>query len=590
MYFVRYYVLLFLSFFILNLKVFGEDSVIKLQIIKSGTKTEKDIKKLPNSASLIDSNDIEMSNARAVTDVLENLPGIFIKKTSALGRADVNIRGIGDKGRQIGVFIDGRPDKMGIFGCSVTQSLPMNNIEKMEIIRGPESVLYGSEAFGGVVNIVTKRAKEKLEGSFKASAGTYNSQNYRFQLGSKINKLDYYISADKSSTDGHIENSGYNANDLSGQIGYKLSEKSDLSISGKNFNGIKYEPVPSASFSWNDYDRGSLDVTYTKTCSGSKSFIKGYRSFGEHEFSDGWHSKDYTNGLMLHSMMNILRSNELSMGLDYRYQWGKVLGGAPVLGEYNKYEYGMYVNDEHTFFDKMTIVGGLRYNHDEYAGDITVPKVGIVYNTLQKTIIRGIVSQGFRAPQINDLYLFSSANSDLKSEKIWNHEVGIKHEISKATNIDIAGYVMKGEDMIEIRSGKKQNIGEFEFRGFETSFNTKINNRMSGSINYSFLDPGEKTSGRPGDQIGVELKYDNDKIDGIIYGEYVGSYYANDNSANKIDDYIVLNTKLIYNLSKDLDIFAEVNNILNEQYEILNDNGLYKMPGAALNIGVKHNF
>ena len=547
--------------------------------------------RFPVSTSIVTKDEAQMSNANTATDLLGTLPGVFVRKTGAFGRADVDIRGIGDSGRQIGVFIDGRPDKMGLFGCSVTHTLPMNNVERIEVIRGPESVLYGSEAFGGVVNIVTRRPTRPLEGSFTTSAGSFNTKNLRFQQGSRLDAIDYFVSIDKRSSDGHAENSLYNATDYSARFGYALSKNSELSFSGKYFSGIKNEPFPAAAGTWNDYGRGSADLTYKKSGDVTDTSLKVYRTFGEHRFSDGFHSKDHTDGIMLHGKRMLSADNALSAGADFRYQSGDVLNIAPptMIGSYHKYEYGVYVNDDHTFFEKLTVSAGARYNRDEYSGGIVTPRAGVVYSARPGTVLRGLVSSGFRAPQLNDLYLWSG-NKDLKPEKVVNTELGVRQDIGDRVAVDVTGFVMKGTDLIEVRSGKKQNTGEFEFKGLETALNAVIAPWLGARINYTFFDAGRNTAGRPGEKIGASLACISGRFSGTMGGEYVGRYYAADDSSGRIDDYLVVNAKLDYRLLDQLNVFIGLDNITDASYRIFYSGGLYEMPKRSLTAGASYTF
>ncbi len=554
------------------------------------TRYEKEILLLPNSVSVVTKEDIKMSNTKQTTEILGELPGLFIRKTGDFGRADVDIRGIGGNGRQIGVFIDGRPDKMGVFGCAVTHTLPLNNVEKIEVIRGPESVLYGSDAFGGVINIITHRAQKKMEGYFTTSMGTYNTQNYRLQQGSKLDKLDYLISIDKRSSNGHKENSAYDSRDFSGQIGYALPDNSDISFSGKYFSGTKNEPAPSPAGTWNNYDRGSADLTYTKKAGDFDSSVKVYRTFGEHTFFDGFHSKDYTNGAMLHGKTNIGTDNKLSAGVDYRYQFGDILNTSPAkfIGQYHKYEYGVYVNDEHTFLEKIIVSGGARYNYDELAKSNVTPKIGLVYNIIEGTILRGIWSKGFRAPQINDLYLWGG-NTELKPEKITNTEAGMRQRIGQAIDVDISVFSMKGKDLIQSVSGKNLNVGDFKFSGIETMLNARFTDSLNGQVNYTCFDPGTQTTGRPKDKIGASLNYAQGKLSGTFTGQYISRYYSADNSTGRIDDYLIFNTKGDYRILSNLSIFAAIDNLTNKEYQVYSS-GLYTMPKRTFYLGLNYIF
>jgi len=112
--------------------------------------------------------------------------------------------------------VDGRPEKMGLFGCTVTHAFPLDNVERIEIVRGPSSVLYGSEALGGVVNILTHMPKEKFETDFEATYGSFNTQQYNLKHGGNFNRLSYFLTVDRRSSNGHRENSEYQGNAVTG--------------------------------------------------------------------------------------------------------------------------------------------------------------------------------------------------------------------------------------------------------------------------------------------------------------------------------------------------------------------------------------
>lgn len=545
--------------------------------------------KQAEAVSVVTREDIDASNAKQTTDILGALPGIFIRKTGDFGRADVDIRGIGDGGRQLGIFIDGRPDKMGLFGCSVTHTLPLNNVERIEVIRGPESVLYGSEAFGGVVNVITRKASKSFEGSLLASYGTDNTQEYRLQNGGKHGKFDYFVAADKRISDGNLPNSQYDAMDYSTQFGYVLTPDSEISLSAKYFTGTKHEPSP-ATVAWNDYDRGALDLTYKLNAGIFQNSVKVYRSYGEHKFADGFHSKDHTDGAMLNSKAALAENNALTFGLDTRYQYADVLHTSPasMVRDYHKYEYGLYASDEHALSEKLTLNGGLRYNRDQFAGEVWVPRAGAVYKALEGTTLRGVWSKGFRAPQLNDLYLWAG-NKDLKPEKVTNTEFGLRQKLAEPVALDVAWFVMKGSDLIEARSGKKRNIGDFEFKGAEAMLTAKLSDSLNGQVNYTWFDPGSRTTGRPKDKAGASLKYAEGRVSAALSGTYVGRYFAGDNSTARLKNYCLLDLKTDYKLSGSLSVFAAADNITDKRYQVYYD-AAYTMPGRTVTGGVNYAF
>lgn len=580
------------------------------EIVVTATRYEMALKDLSATVSVVTEDDIDALNLHNSTDVLAVLPGLFIHKTSDFGRADVDIRGIGDRGRSVMVLIDGRPVKMGLYGCTVTHSLPMDNVERIEVIRGPASVLYGSDALGGVVNIITKKPKKQFEGDVIASYGSFNTQQYRLRTGGNLDRMDFYVTGDYRLSDGHLDNCAYDGKNVTGRIGYKINNYMNAVVTAKYFDGYKEEPLratdPDTMMSdvWNDYERWAVDFTTTGKWQSFELMIKGYRNSGEHEFSDGWHSEDYTNGFMTQGTAGLLNNNKLTIGGDFRQQGGEKIATElqPDTGNWQKNEYGFFFHDEQMLFDKVILTFGTRYNKDEVAGDDISPQVGCVIHLIERTVIRGAINKGFRSPQINELYLFPPSNTDLEPEIVWNYEVGLNQRILHGLNIEAAGFMMKGENLIQTVQNPEpppmfifDNAGTFEFRGAEIGVIAKYENMVSARIYHSYLDPQEKTTGRPKNKTDVNVKFSYASFSCGLNGRYVTDYFAADSSQNPIDDYYVINTKLTYTLPFALQPFFAVDNVLDQEYEIYanlpgGSAGLYKMPERTFTVGLQCRF
>ncbi|MDP2755439.1 MAG: TonB-dependent receptor, partial [Nitrospirota bacterium] len=349
----------------------------------------------------------------------------------------------------------------------------------------------------------------------------------------------------------------------------------------------------------NDYERGAIDLTLSGKWEKWNGLAKVYRNFGEHEFSDGWHSKDFTNGMVLHGSARLFTGNELTMGLELRQQGGKKLATAkqPNSGEWDKTEYAVFFHDEQTLLEKLILTFGARYNYDDISGNDLSPQAGLVFHPIEGTIFRGTINKGFRSPQLNELYMFPPSNPDLKPERVWNYEVGINQRIVKGLYFDLVGFLMKGEGLIERDpiTNKFQNIGEFEFKGIEAGLNVQFNKELSGSIYYSYLNPGEKTTGRPGDKFDLVLMYTGNKLAASLSGQYVADYFAADKKQKPIGDYFVASAKVSYEIKRGIRPFLAVDNIFGEKYEIYADlpgaeAGLYAMPRTALTAGISFVF
>ena len=548
------------------------------------------------SVSVVTQDDIAVSDVHSATDILGTLPGVFVEKTGELGRSDVSIRGEGNSGRYISVMIDGRPEKSSIFDCSVSQTFPLNNVDRIEVIRGPASVMYGSDAFGGVVNILTRKAQEKFEGDAMVSYGSFNTQEYRVRQGNNLGPWNYYFTIDKQSTDGYIDNTAYNGQDQTLRVGYTFQDKSELSLSSKYYFCHDEMPNPKISNYWEDYKRGSVDLNYAKKNDDWNGFIKAYRNFGQHLFADGWNSRDYTDGAIAHGSIKLVDSNELGGGLEFKNADGNVLGGVPKPGEYKMYDYAGYLNDSQTFFQKLTVNAGARYNVDEISGASCDPQAGAVYKVVDGTALRANISNGFRDPDMFQLYLEPFSNQNLKPEQVWNYEFGINQKVTDKVNVDIVGYVMDGTNLIQMAGTypaiQFQNIGTFEFKGIEASLSACLWKYITGQLNYSYLNPGQYTADTAGRKADISVRYDRNKVSGIISGQYVGDYYENNNSAGKVDDFFIVNAKISYKFTKHLSAFLAVNNIGDKSYGLYNArlSELVVQPGRYYNSGINYAF
>jgi outer membrane cobalamin receptor len=567
-------------------------------VVVTATATRKAVKDCSSSVSVVSSQDIRAISASNALNLLNFLPGVFVQRTGNFGRADVDIRGIGQRGQRINILVDGRPEKMGLYGCVVTHAFPLDNVERIEVVRGPSSVLYGSEAFGGVVNIITRNPEEGLETDLSASYGSFNTQQLNLRHGGKLKRWIYYLTFDRRRSDGHRENSSYNGNAFTGKLSYDFSDRFQLSLQGKYFDGKKYEAgtvdFPLSDF-WNDYQRGAVDLTMKAGDERDEFFLKVYRNFGHHRFSDGWHSRDYINGGVLRYTTHRVRNNELVCGVDFRILGGKSYNWPQ--GQWDKNEAAVFVQDEYVVHQRWILSAGFRLHRDSLFGIEGCPHWGIVFKASEKTTLRASINKGFRSPQLNELYIFPAANPDLKPEKVWNYEVGFDQKISDWMSLGAAVYRMKGSSLIETAANpspppafKFQNRGEFTFYGTELNLKAALSHSFSAFLFYTYLDPGEKTKGRAGQKWDFSLRFENDDVFASLQTQYVTDYYAEDFAQSRLPSYFLLNLRFEVNALSFLGIFIEMNNILDNNYLIYVDMpgieaGPYPMPGRSLNIG-----
>jgi len=534
-------------------------------------------------------------------NILNRFPGVFVNRSGDFGRADIDIRGLCQNCRRVAILVDCKTEKMALYGCAVSHAFPLDNVQRIEVVKGPASVLYGGEALGGAVNIITALPQKRFETELNAFYGSYNTSQFNVKHGGNLDRFKYYFTFDRRQTDGHVDNADYSGYSATGKVVYEISDTLGISMQAKYFDGKKYEPgtidSPLTDF-WNDYKRGAIDITVNKKWQENDLQLKLYRNFGKHQFSDGWDSRDHTNGAMLRFTYRGIGNNELTVGGDIRYFGGKSFN-YPV-GKWDKHEGSIFFQNEYILNTRWIFSAGLRLQMDSLYGQELCPRIGMVYHPGQHTALRAVISKGFRSPQLNELYMYPSANPDLEPERVWNYEIGIDQAIGKRVTLKVSLFHMKGDNMILTIPNSSpppmyvfSNSGEFSFYGIETELEAFLNRYLSGTISYAYMDHQDYTKGRPGQKADFSLTFHRKRLTTVLRGQYVDDYYAEDYSRGKIPAYFLLNARIAFDLTANLQLILDANNILDENYVIYGEfpgmtAGLYQMPGRNFQVGVRY--
>lgn len=590
---------------LLLLAALGDASVMTVdEVVVTAERIRHPVRDVAASVSVITAADLERTTARTATAALAVLPGVFVQHTGEFGRSDIDIRGIGDRGCRVQVLVDGRPEKMPIYGCVVTHTLPLNNVERIEVVRGPLSVLYGSDAMAGVVNIVTRRAERPLELGTRLDYGSFNTRHAVVSAGLRQAGFSALVSADKAMSDGHLPNSQYNGNDLSLRAGYDVSSAFKLDFTGKYFSGVKHEPKRSTdpdtlvAANWNQYDRAGLDLTATLGSEEFGGFAKLYRTFGEHVFDpkDGWHSTDYTNGLTLHGHRRFAFGNLAQAGIEGAMLSGTWIKSNTSQPTWTRNQSALFVQDEQTL-GPVTANAGARLSWDRISGAALCPKAGVVGRIPTGTTLRANVNKGIRYAPLNYTSVFPPRNESLKPEVSWNYEVGVNQQILAGLNADVAAFILRGDDLIQtvlvpgrVPPMQFQNQGSFTFKGIEGALELR-REPWRGTVSYTFIDFGANTRARAGSKLNASAGVTVARVDLDASATHVARYHAADSSALPIPAYYTFDLRAGYSFLSWLGIFASVENLLNRQYDTFADlpgsqAGLYRMPGRAFTVGL----
>lgn len=587
-----------------------KDSVQLEDVVVTGSKFEISRKLIPLSVSQISADNIKQSGHYNVLSTLSAyVPGVFITERNILGfgvatggSGSINIRGVSINNgvgnypnTQVLVLIDGHPQYQGIFGHPLPDAYVASDVEKVEVIRGPASVLYGSNAMAGAVNIITKKQQtEGLSATVNAVYGSYNTQKYAGTFGFKKDKLSLFLSANHASTDGTRENTDFKISNGYLKAAYELSRHwkitTDLSMAQyeANDNGKVSPPAPSPIPFHIDVLRGKAALSVENKYDKLDGAIKLYHNFGEHDLSDGFKSTDRNSGLMIYQNYRLFDQTHVTAGLDAKQYGGHAIDPKPMIPVDTTeivYELAGYALIHQKLFEFLDLNAGLRFEHNSVFGNEWVPMVGAAARAGETTNFKASVSKGFRSPTVMELYLYAP-NAALKPERMMNYELSwLQSYMANRLSTELTAFWVEGENMIQVVGGtppKRQNTGTFSNRGIEFAAKYRITNQFNVQANYTFLDMEKKIVAAPKHQFNINLNYQYKMVNFNVAAQHVNTLYAS-LTPESIQQFTLFNTRISTKITKQLDVFLAGHNLLNQQYQI---NDGYPMPGINFHGGL----
>ncbi|MCG8552005.1 MAG: TonB-dependent receptor, partial [Desulfobacterales bacterium] len=501
--------------------------------VVTATISEKTLEETPGSVQVITDLEIEEMGATSVDEVLEQAIGLMVSTASGRAKA-TNIRGTGTK-RSL-VLIDGRRLAAGYKDFTSTDQIPVNMIQRIEIVRGPSGAIYGSDAIGGVVNIITKKTPEKTSGEVAIRYKSHLDKDSDSGMGSawvgaSLGKTAFILSGSTQGIggwddDGDSPDDGddKDLDSAAGRVSYALTETSNLSAGFEYFDlerqGERYYQAQSRERSAED-QRLNYFLQYNNQITQDKNIlIRAYRS--EHEnkmqFSPAAtvtgeeDAERWLNQVEARYTGPIMGRHLLSAGAEFRQEGREDSSGA----DNDLDNTSIFIQDEFEIFSSLYFTAGLRYdNHSEF-GDQFSPKAAIVYSLFDELRLKASIGKGFRAPSISELFVTSyrnkakyvyNPNPDLEPEESLSYEIGLEGEKGPFSG-GITAFRNDIDNMIDARfirtegSGNNkityyqyQNIADARTQGIEARADIKLPWHLSTGAGVTWLDTENKETG-----------------------------------------------------------------------------------------------
>jgi outer membrane receptor for ferrienterochelin and colicins len=581
------------------------------EVVVSATGTAKTILDAPGAVEVITARDIQDLNALTVAEALEAAVGLVVSRES--GRVQVpSIRGA--RSKHTLVLLDGRRLAFGFNDMVDLRQIPTVMVERIEIVRGPASALYGSDSLGGVVNIITKAAPREWTGAVQSQFGVNRDgeakeyvgsglvggpmNRFRFLLSGELRHKDGWDKSGSLPDDGFKEKPGF----LAGRFAFDLTDYQTLSAgleymdntyTGDQFYEQQARERKADEERWGyyvQYDAQLRDADQLMLRV-NRSEFRNELGFAPFAASGERNTKQFTTQAEARYSALVLSDHLVTVGAEYRrdelddtqmrLRTDKDVDNVSVL-----------LQDEFHLLDPLYVVLGVRYDHHSAFGDQWSPRGSLVYTLTDGLRLKGSVGQGFRAPSLTELYVTSfrrrgqevfQANPDLKAEKSTSYELGVEGEHGPFWG-GLTGFYTEVDDLIEtvfLRTEgagsdrrsmfEYRNIAEADIKGLEAEAGVRLplGFSLDGNLTWQDVDNktgGEDIGGMPKYKGFVKLGYELPewRLRANLRMSYVGRMtYADGDSYS----YPLFGTYLAKGFGENFEIFAGVDNIFDKRIE-----------------------
>lgn len=588
--------------------------------VVTGTRNATDIRHLPMTLSSISRAELTRNYQTSVLPTVSELvPGLFVTSRGMMGygvstgaAGSMKVRGIGS-GAQTLVLIDGQPQYAGLMGHPIPDAYQTMMAEKVEILRGPASVLYGSNAMGGVMNIVTRKPlTDGSRTSVMLEGGSYGTFQGQATNQTRAGKFSSSAGINYGRTDGHRSNSNFEQMSGFAKLGYEISNKwstaADLSLIHFNASNPGEESNPYID---NDskITRGLASLQLTNDYGKLSGAVRAFYDWGHHNINDGYHPggtpqtqlylhNDFITGLTAYESAALFNGNRTTLGIDYQHFGGKAWNRVIETGEHKRLaqkeqdEVAGYVDFRQDISQILTLDAGLRVDWHSQTGTEIVPQGGLTLHLPSDAQIRAMVSKGFRNPVIREMYMFRPANADLRPERLMNYEIAYSDLFfNRRLKIGLNLFYLKAENLISttMADGRPLNVntGATENSGieFETSFRALDN--LALNANYSYLHMSSPVTGAPEHKLYIGADYSLGDLSLSTGVQYIAALYmAASKNADK--EYFTLwNLTASYRIIKIMKAFVRGENLLAQKYQTMQG---FTMPRATVMAGVQLDF
>lgn len=610
------------------------------EVVVSATRTQTSTLELANSVTVIDSAEIANRNSSNVFDLLKNEYGVSYTRQGGPGTlSNINIRG-GNSSYTL-VLVDGievnlNNDPSNFYDFA---SLSTDNVQSIEILRGPQSTLYGSNSLAGVINVITKKGIGKPSFSLLSEAGSYKTFKNTLGMNGNVSDFNYSVTLGRAESEGfsaasekygNTEKDGYRKDNISARLGYDFTETAQLNLlmsynnskSDYDQTAGKFGDDPTYIFNQEEFSfRGEgkfdlLDGKWNQKIGASifrnvRKYNFDYSKFNAAASNSSYDGRkikiDWQNNF------NLLENHLLTFGIEniseaavseYFY-FSQFFNYESLFPQKKSNTFGTYLQDQLKIGQSFFSTLGVRFdNHDKFGSVFTYrfAPAYIIWETGTK--LKATFGSGFKTPSLFNLYDPAYGNLDLNPEESIGFDAGVEQFLANdLLSIGVTYFQNNYKDLIGFdQSFKAINVNKAKTNGVETYLTAQMFDKLKIKLNYTYTNAKDESEGlddderklirRPEHKVGSYLSYNfspkaNANVEVIYIGEQDDLVFDNltfTSSRTQLDPYILLNFSAHYQLLEFLRFNLRLENILDSDYEEVYG---YATPGFSIYGGIK---
>ena len=603
-------------------------------------------KHIPYLTDNISSEDITDFDYQTMSELFRNIGGIDVQMEHDNGRnANFSIRGSSDYkpggyNNRVLVLLDGFQISMPYSGSIDWNAMPLDFLDRVEVLKGPVSSLYGQNSMGGIINLVTKNFAYEFYNA-KATIGSYNAKDVNYNMSNITDRISYTALLQHKKGDGHRYNSQYEQNNFYTKIFNKDKDLSVSFIANKSINGqpgFSVEERPSLkSYRISNRDSMYLQLFKKQTLQNNGNIVY---SLSVNHFYTHYHDRGDTpleerqedtfyndNSLNMRAEFQKLLKNSsyLIVGTDLLVEQSDISIYKDIYDNLLQVSGGFFAQNRLEITEKLLLGIGLRFDFrsinrgKQYSNksfsDIS-PKINLTYKKDDFSTWSFALSKGFRSPSLSEMFLQyesdyglnTQGNPNLKPEQLYGLDVAYNRSNLKNMNLSLSTFYYRYKDMIDFVYGLPVlalNRSDISSCGIEANYNYKINNNLNLSAGYTYLRVNDINNTdpilyRPKHKIVSSLKQKKGKVSHIIsikyqskqdYQDFLSDDREYEGSEIKfpieqLDALFLVNYNGSYEL-KNSKVSFKISNIFDTKYELIQD---FPMPGRMLGLSYEMSF